>query len=340
MMPAVPGSAEEITAAWMAAALGGGSPHVIALTRIGVGYGLASEVHRVALRGSGVPQSVVVKLWDTEQAAGTREVSFYRTFGADPGIRVPRCHHAATDSASHRGVLVLEDVANAEQGDCLDAIDPRRAVTLAESMAGLHARWWDHPDLHAHDWLPSDRKRLRDEEWFASRGAEFLRRFPSRLNPRCRALFDAAPRLAARSNEILGGYPETLLHADFHLDNVLFISDGGPPVILDWARVARGPAVLDLGEIVFLMGCVDHADAIISGYLLALRGRGVTSVEETDLRRGLTGFLLRRFIITTYGVAGWKTASSREESILHRGLERIQEAVDAWSTQHPEAFSL
>ena len=78
--------------------------------------------------------------------------------------------------------------------------------------------------------------------------------------------------------------------------------------------------------------------AIIAGYLRALRRNGVESVAESDLRSGLTGVLLRRFIISTYGVAGWKTASAREESILVRGIERIQEAVDVWEAHDPDEF--
>lgn len=73
----VPPSIEEITPAWLAIVLEakGGPPSIdsMEVQRSGGGYGLSSEVYRITLNGSGVPDSTVVKLWRTDPMAGSRE---------------------------------------------------------------------------------------------------------------------------------------------------------------------------------------------------------------------------------------------------------------------------
>jgi hypothetical protein len=154
----VPTSEADVTLEWLHSALAphfpAGAPALAGTERIGQGYGLSSVLLRCRLLGPGGPRSVVVKLWPTDGPAGSREVPFYATFGCSLGIRVPRCHHGAIDEESKRGVLVLEDLEHAVQGDCLHQLDGRGAAALAEVIAALHATWWERPGLDTADWLP------------------------------------------------------------------------------------------------------------------------------------------------------------------------------------------
>lgn len=334
MSPAVPATPDDITSAWLSTALGseadGSAPPPVP-TRIGEEYGFASELYRVSVRLRGCPSTCIVKLWSTVGPGGVREAPFYREFGGQAGIPAPGCLHAAIDRDARRGVLVLEDIADGEQGDCLETIDAERAVRVAARIAELHARWWKSSRLKDVGWLPSASVYSRDEEWFDSKKARFRERFGDRLDPELRSLFESARTVVQRSDELLARLPETLIHGDLHLDNVLFARDGRV-VVLDWARVARGPAALDLCEVLSMVEPADRT-AVLDAYRRELHHRGV-SVGDGDLVRAVTGAMLRKFVICTYGLADWHPASPREERILHDAIARAQDAVLASREQH------
>ena len=140
----------------------------------------------------------------------------------------------------------------------------------------------------------------------------------------------------ARVEERLSGAPQTLLHADLHLDNVLF--DGGVdhPVILDWARVSRGPAAIDLVELLFLMS-PDWKSALAI-YLDELQRRGV-AVDEPALHRQIGGALLRRFISATCGVSRWETPSEREQKLIETDQMRVFRAIEEWRGRERTLFA-
>jgi len=56
--------------------------------RIGEAYGFASRIFYYQWLDDEIPQSLVVKLWDTDSKAGIGEILFYQTF-PDVGTRVP-----------------------------------------------------------------------------------------------------------------------------------------------------------------------------------------------------------------------------------------------------------
>jgi thiamine kinase-like enzyme len=331
-------TAEDITSAWLGAVLGrdaSGSSSPPDVTRIGARYGFASEVYRVSQDLHGQPSSLVIKLWSTEGPGGVREVSFYRDFGAEADVRLPTCHHAALDPEAARGVLVLEDVCEGVQGDCLETVDIESAGTVADQMARLHARWWNSSRLSHAGWMPSVRTYSREPDWFEERRTKFSERFPERLHPACRSLFETAQAVVQESNELLSALPETLLHGDLHLDNIVFEPDVRA-VILDWARVARGPAALDLCD-VMLMVRPDDQPAILDLYVNRLRMRGVDA-SDREMARGVAGAMLRKFIVCTSGLTAWYPPSPREERVLYNAMARAQEAVLAWKNQRPESF--
>jgi hypothetical protein len=321
----VPAAAAEITSSWLAAVLGGGkgpeSPPEV--TRIGERYGFASELYRVSQGGNGSPATLIVKLWSTEGQGGVREALFYRDFGGRAGIPLPSCHHVAIDEETRRGVLVLEDVGRGEQGDCLTMVDIARTRSVARPVAALHARWWGSRTLAGVEWMPCASRYSRDADWFDRHGAQFRERFADRLRPECASLFETAPAVVERSNELLSGLPETMIHGDLHLDNVIFAPDGR--AVLDWARVARGPAALDVCDLM-LMASPEDQGAVFDLYLAELRGAGV-EVSERKMARGVAGALLRKFVACTCGLAGWNPATPREERVLDSAIERAQDAL-------------
>jgi hypothetical protein len=146
----VPASETEVTREWLQAVLASTFPDAtfasLKSKRIGEAYGFASRILRCQWQDNQKVQSVVVKLWDTNNKAGVREVRFYQTF-KDVGTRIPKCFHSAVSEKTKKAVLVLEDLKDAIQGDVLEPLALERARGVAHSLAKLHATWLEHPKL-------------------------------------------------------------------------------------------------------------------------------------------------------------------------------------------------
>lgn len=337
----VPTTPEEMTAAWLAAALEEPiDPETpVERTRIGEGYGLSAVLIRCRWAApDGAQRSVIVKLWDTTGVAGTREVDFYRDFGAEAGLRIPACFHGALDASANRGVLVLEDLGDVIQGDCLEQLPAEPTAALAREVAGFHGTWWDHESLARAAWLPDATRLEREPGWFEDRRRGFRKRFPGRLDPFCQGLVDQAEQLHDRSNEYLAGAPVTLLHADLHLDNVVWEGDRRHPVILDWARVAKGPAALDVVWLLLEIGRADDMDSALAAYLEALEARSGIRQDEAAWRRQLGGALLRRFQSWTLGMVRWEPTAEREKTMIENAFDRVSAAAHAWREKDPDLF--
>jgi aminoglycoside phosphotransferase (APT) family kinase protein len=312
----------------------------ITVQHVGEGYGLASSLFRCSWERVGTDTSVVVKLWDVTGVAGTREVEFYRTLAPSVEGQVPHCLHAAIDAERARAVLVLEDLDGMVQGDCLQPLSPERAVTLASTLAVVHSAWWEHSDLLAAAWLPSVTRLELAHEWFETRRALVLHRFGDRLQDRAHVLLQQIEQVQARANERLAGAAVTLVHGDFHLDNVMFRAGTGAPVLLDWARVARGPGVLDVIELIVSLEDTAEQDRVLDAYLARLNAGGVPGPDKELLREQLGGALLRKFISATCGVANWQPATPREAAMIEVGLDRVQRAIEGWEGHDAGLFSL
>lgn len=140
----------------------GGEVGAIESTRIGDGLvGLNLRV-RLLDAAPELPASVVIKLPsidETSRATGIalrnyeREVKFYLQVADTVDIRVPECHLGEWDESTGDFVLVLEDMAPAEQGDQVIGCSVERAEVAVEELALLHAPRWDDPALHDIDWL-------------------------------------------------------------------------------------------------------------------------------------------------------------------------------------------
>jgi aminoglycoside phosphotransferase (APT) family kinase protein len=105
----------------------------------------------------------------------------------------------------------------------------------------------------------------------------------------------------------LSAAPPTLIHADLHLDNVIFMPSEGEPdaKIIDWQSVMRGPAVLDLAR--FIVEALDiedrraHEDRLVGNYHRILVDAGVDDYSLDRLRADYRRVLL----VQLAGITGW-----------------------------------
>ncbi len=263
-----------------------------------IGDGLVGLNLRVALTSADpdVPDSVVIKLPsddETSRATGMalrnyeREVKFYLQVADSIDIRLPHCHHGEWDEATGDFVLVLEDMAPAEQGNQITGCTPEMAFAAVDELAGLHAPRWDDASLDELDWLG---RRTSSEDVSGVVGLwgmflpSFLVGYTAHLDRAQLDLLDQfGPLLEKWMGERTG--PKTVTHGDYRLDNLLFGDGTTAPRVtaVDWQTPGHGPPVADLAYFCGAGLLPEerrlHDRALVETYAASLARRGV----DTDL---------------------------------------------------------
>lgn len=278
-------SPDEITDAWLSAALGREGLKVTGTERIGTGQ--MSQNHRVTFTANGgAPETVVVKLASddpTSRATGVgmgaywREISFYRQLAERLGPPIPTCHLAAYDDADGWFTLVLEDVPGAHQGDQIAGCTLDEARSAVATLARIHAPVLGDMHVGSADYL--NQPNPLNQQLMAAVLPGFLERYAGRLAPEH---VEVIERFAAVMDawEADQRPPLGLIHGDYRLDNLLF-SDGECKVV-DWQTLSWGPAVYDLSY--FLSAALEpedrraHEEELVRLYHDGLLAHGVRTL--------------------------------------------------------------
>ena len=259
-MGTLPICAADLTNEWLSAVLGA---RVEAHRRddIGVGIGIFGEIVRVSLTGDEALPATVIAKFPTADPANrpvgdalglyAREVRFFRDIAPTTPLRVPRAYLSDLDASAGAFVLLLEDLGRYERGDQVAGISVRRAERVIDALAGLHAAWWERPELFELDWLPTsaDPAYLSAVPPIYAAGLVVLERdWALRVGENAvslardvAAVFDDVIRRTARR-------PNTFVHGDARLDNLFF--DGDDPILLDWQLAVRGRGPLDIAYLI------------------------------------------------------------------------------------------
>jgi len=216
-----------------------------------------------------LPQRLFVKLPPTDEmqrafvtssGMGRREARFYESLSAELPVRVPRCYFAASDDAGEAYIMLLEHLVDSgctfNNASTRYSLDYIRQVLAA--FARLHAAYWDSPRF-ASDlaWVQPPLQHDIALQLIALS----LETHATTMPPVFREMGDL---YLSRANDIhqlwLRGAP-TLIHGDVHDANLFY--DADQPGFLDWAMVARGPAMRDVGY--FLAGTLTPQDQRAAG---------------------------------------------------------------------------
>ncbi len=253
--PPIPAARTDITDEWMSRALG---VDVAIVEEQRVGTGQVGMCVRYRLEGSDeAPARVVAKLPsddDVSRATGVamrnyeREVRFYKEIAPTVGIRTPRCYHADWDADSGLFVLVLEDLAPAQQGDQIEGCTVDEAALALDELAKLHAPRWADPTLADIAWLSH-----RDAQGVGMLQALYQSVWPGFLEIYAPVMTPSQVALGEQLGASLGRWvagddaPSAVTHGDYRLDNMLFgTPEGGYPLaVVDWQTPGRGPALSD-----------------------------------------------------------------------------------------------
>ena len=224
-----------------------------------IGDGLVGMNIRLELASDGsVPTSMIAKLPSpdpTSRATGIalrnyeREVKFYSEIAPTVDIRVPRCFHAEWHADSGDFVLLMEDLAPAEQGNQITGCDHVRARTAVLELAKLHGPRWGDGTLDDIEWL--SRRSPQDSQQLAMLWGMFL---PGFMNSFGRYLSADAAELLERFGPKIAGWvddrdsPNTVTHGDYRLDNLMFAGPGGGATIaaVDWQTPGHGLGITDV----------------------------------------------------------------------------------------------
>jgi hypothetical protein len=280
----IPTTADALTPEWLTNALGdllaGAVIEHVDTTMVGTGQmGDSVRLRLTYDRSTSAPTSLVAKLPAADPtsratAAAVRsyeiEVSFYRELAPELPVRNPVCHVALHDPATDDFILVLEDLAPAQQGDQLAGCTPDAAAIAVAELPKLHAPRWGDPKLTNYPWLSRGdaMSAAMTTALVTSLYDGFRDRYRDRLEP---DVLDLCERFIPRLGVYLAdrSVPLTVQHGDYRLDNLLFGTDeGGPPVaVVDWQTVTHGPGIADLsyfiGAGLLLEERRAHEDALV-----------------------------------------------------------------------------
>jgi hypothetical protein len=319
---------EEITPAWLTAALAAACPGVVveAAQVTDVILGTSTKI-RVALqcnaagREQGIPETLIVKGGFEAHSPQLAfmyeaEMRFYRDLLPRLPMNAPRCWYAASDPQSHQSIVVMEDLVPRGVRFCR-VQQPHtyaEAEAFLEAMARWHAAWWDHAALtdggelgwvgrtfDEFGWVYANRYLHPQvwEHWMQQPRGQAVAA-PLRDRDRMEAALRAldASRAAATP---------TLVHGDTHPGN-LYLEPGGKPGFLD-AQMRRSPWVQDVAY--HLAASLDLLDRprweepLLAHYLECLVREGVRKppgfVQAWDAYRNELVYGLFIFLINETG---------------------------------------
>jgi thiamine kinase-like enzyme len=240
-----------------------------------------------------LPTRIFVKLPPADEAQrafvissgmGRREATFYRSLSAELPVRVPHCYFSDSDATGTAYIMLLENLV--DSGCTFKNASKRYSESyirqLLAAFARLHARYWNSPRF-ATDlaWVQPPVQHDIAKHLIALALEKHAANMPGvfkEMGELYLSHTDAIHQLWLR------GAP-TLIHGDVHDGNLFY--DAGEPGFLDWAMVARAPALRDVGY--FLAGTLtpqdqrDHGAQMLSYYREQLLALDITAPPMQEL---------------------------------------------------------
>jgi hypothetical protein len=257
-----------------------------------------------------------------------REVDFYSTVArASPELPLVRCYDAAFSEHSGASHLLLEDLTETHTQTQAPLPPSARDCELAvESLALLHARWWESPRLGAGIGALTTEAEFEELRALLAKHlagfADFLgdRLPPQRLKTYERIL--AGPLTPWR--RMLRREGLTVTHGDAHWWNFLFprADGGGPAVIFDWHLWHVDAPLKDLAYLIALNWYPSRRalfeQGLLRRYHETLAGAGVAAYGWDACLRDYRVQIIRELFVPV-----WQWSSGMSPALWWPGLEKI-----------------
>lgn len=343
-MTAIPAAPEDVTAQWLAGVLSrpGHPVAVDAVDVTAIGTGQTGATYRVEVGyrspAAGLPDAFVVKLPAQQDAVRERvalsyrsEHAFYTAVAETVSVPVPHCYHCTLADDGAEFVLLLADLAPAEQADQIRGCTPAQAHAAVTALAGLHGPRWCDPA-----WLSFAGTVMPKPDEAGARGLGDITRLAAATT-----IDKLGGRMAAddrttvlESAELVADWllrsPDrfSILHGDYRADNLLF--DGAAVTVVDWQTLAVGLPARDLayflGTSLLPAERAEHERALVESYHRALAGFGVADYDLENCWYDYCFGMLQIPLISTLGFA-FSAATERGDDMMLAMLERGCRAI-------------
>ena len=283
-------------------AAGAGLPEVesVRATPLDGGNGYLAQPFRLEIEWNGVgreeaPRTLVAKLPLPDRLEAMtadaehmyrREAMFHRVVAPFAPLRTPRAWVSELDE-SGAAVMVFEDMSRLESFTDDETVSVERVERSLITLAGLHALYWESPELAEMDWLAYPAKSGVDQVSAARFDAIWPRMIASGAYELSAVQLHVGELLRTKMDgvyEALHAGPETLIHADLHQENLFF--DGVEPVFIDWALAERASPAKDIAKLT--ASCLEpgtierEQPGLLRRYMEELRDRGVDGISTEN----------------------------------------------------------
>lgn len=340
MTDPIPGSPEDVTPAWLGGVLGA---DVRSVEIAPIGTGQTGATYRLTVQygtETDLPGSFAIKLPSQDDTVRDRvaigyrsEHAFYRDVADLVQVPIPRNFHCEIGSEGAEFVLLLADMAPAEQGDQIAGCSADEAQLAVRALAGLHAPSWCDPKLTD---FPGIAMPKPDAAMASGMGdvAKMatditLEKLGDRMTAEDRATLAASmavvtPWLLTEPDRF------ALLHGDYRLDNMLFDPDRTRITVVDWQTLGSGLPARDLAYFTATsLDPVTRAAAerdLVADYHAGLVALGVTDYDEQTCWRDYRLGMLQAPLIIVFGVA-FANATERGDEMMLVMAERSCRAI-------------
>jgi hypothetical protein len=349
---AVPRTRADLTPEWMTEALGSGGyldgQRVTAVQTedIGVGRGYITSTLLLTLTFDApapeAPSEVVAKVASGRDGGGeynsfidglqASEVRWYRDFGGECPVRIPRHYWGGLDPSARAYCLLLDYLPGLTESDQATGSTVEQAELVVTGLAKVHAQWWESEQLRRRNWLitseaHAERARARYVRAWDSFERLYGKEFPAEFKAAGERIGPALPALYAAGT----ASATTLLHGDFRIENFMFGEPGSADelVILDWQFVGAGSGGRDLAY--FL------AQSLTTDVRRANEERLVRLYHDALISNGVTGYGFDSCLVDYHRgllIGMWfpvQVAENVEQQgpILDRTVEELRPALAA-----------
>ncbi len=358
-MASIPADVTEITPDWLNAVTGQDVGEITDVTvdDVATGVGILARVSRVRptyAAGAEGPGGFIVKTTSPApenvalcQAMGfyEREVRFYQGVAEslEGVLRVPKGYHAEIDATGAQMVVVMEEITDARCPDQISGLSLSDTEAILDTVARLHARYWNDEALDTWAWLPPMNNPLykAGHAMAQVRWPPFVERYGDQIDS---DTLDAVGRL------VMGPYPEyldwqaargntTFTHTDCRAENYLFGGSGGDICVLDFQLCTRHVGVWDVANLLGASLTPEvrraHQDQLVGRYHDAITGLGVDGYSLDRCWEDLRACLLHQCVaqVITAELAGGDERG--EELLFHLHLRPFLMAADVGVTDLP-----
>mgnify|MGYP001569133588 FL=1 len=188
-----------------------------------------------------------------------------------------------------RYALLIEDVSHYRLGDQSAVCSDDDIKMALDSMASLHAQFWDNEELQSLSWVtPIELSAKLIHMGYLQSATKYLKENAASLTEDQLKLHAWLKNNGVALTERLGKKPVTLLHGDFRVDNLCFDDNSGEMLLLDWQTTMAGSYALELAYFLSTALPADASreklDEMIEYYRHAIGLRGI-QITTPALRR-------------------------------------------------------